>query len=146
MTSTIVQPTWLLDTNILSRVIKYPHELLGQRLRDLFDQQPGALVTSMIVECELMFGAARVESTVLPKKITDLLQFIPVLALEQNVVAHYATIRAHLQRQGAPIGPNDTLIAAHALALDCTLVTDKETEFRRVPGLRVENWLTGVSA
>ncbi len=140
MTSTFVKPRWLLDTNILSRVIKHPHELLGQRLRDLFDHHPGALVTSMIVECELMFGAARVESAVLPKKITALLQFIPVLAMEQNVVPHYATIRAHLERQGTPIGPNDTLIAAHALALDCTLVTDNEAEFRRVPGLRVENW------
>jgi tRNA(fMet)-specific endonuclease VapC len=146
MTRTMAQPKWLLDTNILSRVIKYPHELLGQRLRDLFDQQPGALVTSMVVECELMFGAARVQSTVLPKKITDLLQFIPVLALEQNVVPHYATIRAHLQRQGTPIGPNDTLIAAHALALDCTLVTDNDAEFLRVPGLRVENWLSKISA
>jgi len=141
MTSTMAQPRWLLDTNILSRVIKYPHELLGQRLRDLFDQQPGALVTSMVVECELMFGAARVQSTVLPKKITDLLLFIPVLALEQNVVQHYATIRTHLEKAGTPIGPNDTLIAAHALALDCTLVTDNEAEFLRVPGLRVENWL-----
>ena len=146
MTRTMAQPKWLLDTNILSRVIKYPHELLGQRLRDLFDQQQGALVTSMVVECELMFGAARVQSTVLSKKITDLLQFIPVLALEQNVVPHYATIRAHLQRQGTPIGPNDTLIAAHALALDCTLVTDNDVEFLRVPGLRVENWLSRISA
>ena len=145
MTSTIIKPKWLLDTNILSKVIKCPHERLGQRLRDLFEQQPGALITSVVVECELMFGAARVESTVLPRKITDLLQFIPVLALTQNVVPHYATIRAHLQRQGTPIGPNDTLIAAHALALDCTLVTDNEVEFRRVPGLRVENWLTGVN-
>jgi tRNA(fMet)-specific endonuclease VapC len=140
MSNAAFQPRWLLDTHILSRVIKYPHELLGQRLRDLFDQQPGALVTSMVVECELMFGAARVQSTVLPKKISDLLQFIPVLPLEQNVVPHYASIRTHLQRQGTPIGPNDTLIAAHALALDCTLVTDNETEFLRVPGLRVENW------
>ena len=142
MTSTIAKPRWLLDTNILSNVIKYPHEPLGQRLRDLFDQQPGALITSVVVECELMFGAARVESTALPKKITGLLQFIPVLTLAQNVVPHYATIRAHLQRQGTLIGPNDTLIAAHALALDCTLVTGNEAEFRRVPGLRVENWLT----
>ena len=145
MTSTIIKPKWLLDTNILSKVIKCPHERLGQRLRDLFEQQPGALITSVVVECELMFGAARVESTVLPRKITDLLQFIPVLALTQNVVPHYTTIRAHLQRQGTPIGPNDTLIAAHALALDCTLVTDNEAEFCRVPGLRVENWLTGVN-
>ena len=141
MNPTQAKPRWLLDTNILSRVIKYPHELLAMRLRDLFEQQPGALVTSMVVESELMFGATRVASTVLPKKISDLLQFIPVLALERNVVQHYANIRTHLERSGTPIGPNDTLIAAHALALDCVLVTHNDAEFSRVPGLPVENWL-----
>jgi tRNA(fMet)-specific endonuclease VapC len=143
MNASVVKPTWLLDTNILSKVIKLPHEALGQRLRDYFDQQPGALVTSMVVECELRFGAARVQSTVLTKKITDLLHFIPVLALDHDVVQHYATIRTHLEKAGTPIGPNDTLIAAHALALDCILVTNNDAEFLRVPGLRVENWLTG---
>jgi tRNA(fMet)-specific endonuclease VapC len=144
-----VKPKWLLDTNILSKVIKLPHEALGQRLRDYFDQQPGALVTSMVVECELRFGAARVESTVLTKKISDLLHFIPVLALDHDVVQHYAIIRTHLEKAGTPIGPigpNDTLIAAHALALDCILVTNNDTEFLRVPGLRVENWLTDAQA
>ncbi len=141
MTPAQAQPKWLLDTNVLFRVIKYPHEFLAMRLRDLFEQQPGALVTSMVVESELMFGATRVESTAFSKKISDLLQFIPVLALERNVVQHYAAIRTHLEKAGTPIGPNDTLIAAHALALDCTLVTDNEAEFLRVPGLRVENWL-----
>lgn len=53
----------------------------------------------------------------------------------------YGRIRADLQRRGQPIGSNDLLIAAHALALDCILVTDNEREFSRVPGLRVENWL-----
>jgi tRNA(fMet)-specific endonuclease VapC len=141
MTPTLVKPKWMLDTNILSKVIKFPHEALGQRLRDYFDQQPGTLVTSMVVECELRFGAARVESTVLTKKISDLLRLIPVLPLNHDVVQHYATIRTHLEKAGTPIGPNDTLIAAHALALDCTLVSDNDTEFLRVPGLRVENWL-----
>lgn len=61
------------------------------------------------------------------------------------MVQHYATIRTHLEKACTPIGPNDMLIAAHALALDCTLVTDNDTEFRRVPGLRVENWLTGIN-
>ena len=65
---------------------------------------------------------------------------MPVLPLDDAVPAHYATIRAHLERQGTPIGPNDTLIAAHALALDATLVS-ANAEFARVPGLRVENWL-----
>lgn len=141
MNPTQAKPRLLLDTNTLFRVIKYPHELLAMRLRDLVEQQPGALVTSMVVESELMFGATRVASTVLSKKIYDLLQFIPVLALERNAVQHYATLRTHLEKAGTPIGPNDTLIAAHALALDCTLVTNNTAKFLRVPGLRVENWL-----
>ena len=70
---------------------------------------------------------------------------IEVLPLDPTVSAHYAQLRTHLEQCDTPIGPNDTFIAAHALALDCTLVTDNETEFRRVPGLRVENWLTGIS-
>lgn len=135
------KPLWLLDTNILSNVIKRPHDLVGQRLRDIADQHPGALVTSVIVECELIFGATRVSSSTLAQKISNLLKLVPVVALPQDIAEHYASIRAHLERQGTPIGPNDTLIAAHALALDCTLVTDNETEFRRVPGLRVKNWL-----
>lgn len=146
MTPTQAKPRWLLDTNVISSIIKYPHELLAQRLRDLFEEQPGALVTSMVVESELMFGATRVASAVLPKKISDLLQFIPVLALERNVVQHYATIRTYLEKAGTPIGPNDTLIAAHALALRCTLVTNNSAEFSRVPGLRVENWLVDTGA
>lgn len=135
------KPLWLLDTNILSSVIKRPHDLVGQRLRDIADQHPGAMVTSVIVECELMFGARRVNSAPLTQKIGQLLKLVPVMALQQEIAEHYATIRAHLERQGTPIGPNDLLIAAHALALDCTLVTDNEAEFCRVPSLRVENWL-----
>lgn len=135
------KPLWLLDTNILSKVMKQPDGALGQRLRQVSDQYPGALVTSIINECELCFGAARVNSVALSGKIFNLLQLIPAQPLTADVAGHYATIRTHLERQGTPIGPNDTLIAAHALALGCTLVTDNETEFRRVPGLKVENWL-----
>lgn len=135
------KPLWLLDTNILSSVIKRPHDLAGQRLREQADLRPGAMVTSVVVECELLFGAKRIASAALTRKITDLLELVPPLALQPDIATHYASIRAHLESLGTPIGPNDTLIAAHALALDCTLVTDNETEFRRVPGLRVENWL-----
>ena len=69
---------------------------------------------------------------------------IDVLPLDASVAADYARIRALLESKGKPIGANDLLIAAHALALDATLVTDNETEFRRVPGLKVENWLADV--
>lgn len=141
MSLPVDKPRWLLDTNILSNVIKRPHDLLGQRLRDIADKHPCAMVTSVIVECELMFGARRVSSSTIAQKISTLLKLVPVMALQQEIAEHYASIRAHLERQGKPIGPNDLLIAAHALALDCTLITDNEAEFRRVPGLRVENWL-----
>lgn len=67
------------------------------------------------------------------------MQRLPVLALDEQVSPHYARIRTALEQAGTPIGPNDALIAAHALALDCTLVT-ADAEFDRVPGLRVENW------
>ncbi|MHB8951322.1 MAG: PIN domain-containing protein [Rhodoferax sp.] len=140
MSSTAIKPLWLLDTNILSQVIKRPDGALGQRLRQMSDKFPGAMVTSVIVKCELSFGAARVNSVVLQGKIFSLLRLIPALPLTSDVAEYYATIRAHLERQGTPIGPNDTLIAAHALALDATLVSG-DAEFARVPGLRVENWL-----
>ena len=68
------------------------------------------------------------------------------MPLDLSVSGHYAHIRTHLERFGTRIGPNDTLIAAHALALDCTLVTGNEPKFRRVPGFRVENWLAQESA
>lgn len=139
MTGTATRPIWLLDTNILSNVIKQPDGVVGQRLRVLSEQFPGAMVTSVVVECELSFGALRVNSAALTGKIFNLLQLIPALALNPDVVSHYATTRAHLERQGTPIGPNDMFIAAHALALGATLVT-ADAEFARIPGLQVENW------
>jgi tRNA(fMet)-specific endonuclease VapC len=65
---------------------------------------------------------------------------IKLFNFESTAVQRYANLRHNLEGQGTPIGPNDMLIAAHALALECTVVTDNEEEFRRVPGLRVENW------
>ena len=64
-----------------------------------------------------------------------------LLGLLEDVVAHYARVRAYLEKRGTPIGPNDLWLAAHALCTDLTVVTGNEREFKRVPGLRVENWL-----
>ena len=143
MTSTATG--WMLDTNILSHAIRYPRGPLAVRIQQLSAQAGNPLCTSLVVACELSFGAEKAGSITLASKIETLLQFVPAKAMDGNVVQHYATIRTYLQRQGTPIGPNDTLIAAHALALDCTLVTDNEAEFHRVPGLRVENWLTSTT-
>jgi tRNA(fMet)-specific endonuclease VapC len=138
---TATAPVWMLDTNILSHAIRYPRGPLAVRIQQLSAQSGGALCTSLVVECELSFGAEKVGSNKLASKIETMLEFVPSKAIDHDVVQHYATIRTHLEKAGTPIGPNDTLIAAHALALDCTLVTDNEAEFLRVPGLRVENWL-----
>lgn len=132
-------PRWLLDTNVLSQVIRQPHAPMAQKLSSLSEQHPDALITSVVVQCELMFGAQRVGSDRLATRIVELAQLIPVMPLEAEVVPEYAKLRTLLERAGTPIGPNDTLIAAHAMALGCTLVT-ADAEFDRVPGLRVENW------
>ena len=70
-----------------------------------------------------------------------MLSALEILPLEPPADERYAEIRHHLARRGTPIGPNDLLIAAHALAADLTLVTANTREFERVPSLRVDNWL-----
>lgn len=132
---------WMLDTNILSHAIRHPHGPLATRIQQLSALAEEVLCTSLVVACELSYGAEKAGSIALASKIEALLTFIPPKAMDGQVVPHYANIRAHLERLGTPIGPRDALIAAHALALGAALVTDNETEFRRVPGLRVENWL-----
>ncbi|MBK1723611.1 type II toxin-antitoxin system VapC family toxin [Thiocystis violacea] len=129
---------YLLDTNILSALIREPQgpvaTLLSRRGHD-------RVCTSLIVAAELRFGALKRGSPVLLDKVSDLLASMPVLPLEAGVDEAYARVRLALEQAGTPIGPNDLLIAAHALDQDLTLVTDNADEFRRVPTLRVENWL-----
>ncbi|NEX21315.1 type II toxin-antitoxin system VapC family toxin [Thiorhodococcus mannitoliphagus] len=130
---------YLLDTNILSALIREPQgavaTLLSRRGHD-------RMCTSLIVAAELRFGALKRGSPVLLDKVSDLLASMPVLPLEAGVDEAYARVRLALEQAGTPIGPNDLLIAAHALDQDLTLVTDNAAEFSRVPALRVENWLT----
>jgi tRNA(fMet)-specific endonuclease VapC len=132
---------WLLDTNIISAAMKRPNGPVALRLQQISAATPDLLCTSIVVACELRFGAHKVASEKLAAKIDTLLHFIRPLDLTLAVASHYARIRTELESNGERNGPNDMLIAAHALALDATLVTDNEGEFRRVVGLRVENWL-----
>lgn len=142
---------FLLDTNIISHMMKNPQGIVAERVRQVTLQlAPGTaqapLCTSTIVQCELLYGLAKNPSAKLRAAYAITMQYIPVLALEPLVAQHYSQLRVALEAQGSPIGPNDTLIAAHALALGCTLVTDNEAAFARVPGLRVENWLKPATA
>lgn len=130
----------LLDTNVISRLIKEPAGVSASRLSQVGDDR---VCTSIVVACELRFGAAQRGSERLAEAVERVLDAIPVLILEQPVDEHYANIRSDLQSRGTPIGPNDLLIAAHARSLGLTLVTENEREFLRVSQLKVENWQAG---
>jgi len=133
--------TYLLDTNVISHVMRNPMGLVAQRIfgREEHEGNSG-VCTSLVVQCELLFGLHKLPNPKWERQYHRAMASITVEPLGQDVVAHYATVRAYLEAQGQPIGPNDTLIAAHALALGATLVT-ADAEFTRVPGLKVENWL-----
>lgn len=129
---------YLLDTNILSDLLRHDAGLAAQRLGLVGED---AVCTSIVVAAELRFGAARRRSPRLSSDVEALLDRLTVLPLRAPADRHWAEIRADLESRGAPIGGNDLLIAAHALAEGCILVTGNVGEFSRVSGLAVENWL-----
>ena len=129
---------YLLDTNILSDLVRHPQGLVFQRIATVGED---SVCTSIIVACELRFGAAKSSSSRLIQQLERILEVLPILPLEPPVDRHYAAIRNYLEQAGTPIGPNDLLIAAHALALDLTLVTANTREFGRVSALSLDNWL-----
>ncbi|HEY3778018.1 MAG TPA: type II toxin-antitoxin system VapC family toxin [Rhizomicrobium sp.] len=129
---------FLLDTNIISNVIRDSHGHAATRFRQRGVDQ---CCTSIVVAAELRFGAIRKASPILTRRVEAILTHLAVIPLESPVDHHYAILRKELERAGKPIGANDMFIAAHALALGCTLITDNVREFSRVKSLTVENWL-----
>jgi tRNA(fMet)-specific endonuclease VapC len=98
------------------------------------------IAISAISEAELRFGIAKRKNERLQKELDRFLEIHTVLEFSSDHVPEYARLRLHLERAGTPIGGMDMLIAAQAIALDLVLVTNNEREFRRVPGLKIENW------
>ena len=129
---------YLLDTNIISDMIRNPDGTVARHIEQL---GPKDIFISIVVAAELRYGCAKKGSSKLLAKVENVLETIPVLPLDIPADAEYATIRAELEAAGQPIGMNDLLIAAHAYALGLTLVTDNTREFSRIRGLSVENWL-----
>jgi tRNA(fMet)-specific endonuclease VapC len=129
---------FLLDTNIASDLIRNPQGRVARRIDAVGADD---VCTSIVVAAELRFGAARGASARIAGLVEGLLMRLTVLPLESPADSVYGGLRTQLERAGTPIGPNDLLIAAHALALGHTLVTDNVREFSRVKGLAVENWL-----
>lgn len=130
--------THLLDTNIISDLVRNPTGAVFQQISAVGETN---ICTSIVVACELRFGARRSGSLRLQQRLEQILELLAVLPLDAPADAHYAEIRTRLEQQGTPIGSNDLLIAAHALALNVTLVSANLREFERVPDLQVTNWI-----
>ena len=129
----------MLDTNIVSAIIRQPRSDLANRIADL---PRHAFGISLVVAAELRYGAFCKGSPRLTRQVEAVLEGIDLLPLEEPADWHYGDIRSELSRQGEPIGHNDLLIAAHARALDLTLVSENMRVFSRVPALGVEDWLS----
>jgi tRNA(fMet)-specific endonuclease VapC len=129
---------YLLDTNICIYIRqKRPEEVL-RRFRKL---RPGEAGLSVITYGELLYGAAKSKQRDLAlERLHELIALMPALALPEEAAEAYGTIRAELESKGEMIGNNDLWIAAHAMAVGLTLVTNNESEFRRVHGLKIQNW------
>jgi tRNA(fMet)-specific endonuclease VapC len=133
-----MEPRYLLDTNICIYIRqKRPEEVL-RHFRKL---RPGEAALSVITYGELLYGAAKSAQRVRAlERLRELVQLLPALSLPEAAAETYGTIRAELETKGEMIGNNDLWIAAHAVVAGLTLVTNNESEFRRVRGLKIQNW------
>lgn len=132
---------YLLDTNILSEVLKkQPNPRLADRLGRT---PPSSQFTSCICVLELRYGSQRRQDHQLfwRRIRAELLSRVTILGLSENAAVIAADLLAYLERRGEPIGLPDALIAATALESGLTMVTANIRHFRRIPKLRIENWL-----
>ena len=130
--------SYLLDTSVLSHLVRQPQGPVAARIAVVGEDN---VATSIVVACELRYGAVKRGSRRLTRQVEAILDAISILPLEAGTDRHYAAIRSALEKKGTPIGANDMLIAAQARALQAICVTANVAELRRVPSLKVENWL-----
>jgi tRNA(fMet)-specific endonuclease VapC len=129
---------YLLDTNIVSDLVRNPQGKVAGHILRVGETK---VCTSIIVAAELRYGAEKKQSARLSVQLEAVLGALEIVPLEKPADVSYGTIRAQLERAGKPIGGNDLLIAAQALTLGYTVVTNNEKEFSRVKQLNLENWL-----
>jgi tRNA(fMet)-specific endonuclease VapC len=122
----------------VSDLTRYPRGRVAGRIAKIGDR---LVCTSIIVAAELRYGVAKKGSPRLSAQVETVLSALDVIALESPVDAVYGQLRARLEQAGRRMGANDLLIAAHALTLGYTIVTDNEREFSRIDDLAIENWL-----
>ena len=129
---------YLLDTNIVSDLVRNPQGKIAQHIRKVGEAQ---VCTSIIVAAELRYGATKKGSPKLSSQLQAVLGALEILPFETPADATYGELRTHLEKAGTPIGANDLLIAAQALSLGYAVVTDNDSELARVKDLHCENWL-----
>jgi len=129
---------YLLDTNILSDLVRNPQGRITQHIRRVGEAQ---VCTSIIVAAELRYGSAKKGSPRLTAQLAAVLNALEILPFDAPADVIYGSLRAGLEQKGKPIGANDLLIAAQAIAFGHVLVTDNEREFARIDQLKYENWL-----
>jgi tRNA(fMet)-specific endonuclease VapC len=128
---------FLLDTNICLYALKQNQAVLSR----LLSERPIDVGLSVITEGELRAGAARsTASTKTTRLLENFLRPLTIVEFTPEDAAAYAAVRAKLEHAGTPIGPLDALIAAQAVARKVTLVSNNQREFKRIAGLRLENW------
>jgi len=129
---------YLLDTDILVYIRRGRPLHVLDRFRTM---KPGDVALSVITYGELLFGIEKKQVGPEPlQRLQELVSLIQIMPLPIEAGRTYGTLRAALEARGEMIGNNDLWIASHALSADLTLVTNNEREFRRVDGLRIENW------
>ena len=129
---------YLLDTNIVSELIKNPFGIVRARIDHVGADN---VFMSVIVAGELQIGVINRGSQRLRERVYEAFTYIPVWPLPINVSEFYGPLRYDLNQRGLPISANDMWIAAHALAEDAVLVTNNIREFSRIANLKVENWM-----
>jgi len=129
---------YMLDTNIISDLVRNPQGAVCDKITEVGEE---AICISIITAAELRYGCAKRGSPRLLQQVEAVLEGLDILALDIPADSEYGGIRAELEAAGKPIGPNDLLIAAHAYALNAVLVTANLSEFNRIRGLKLENWL-----
>jgi tRNA(fMet)-specific endonuclease VapC len=128
---------YLLDTNIISDLMKHPAGVITGWIRKVGED---SVFTSVIVIAEVEYGIEKKQSLRLREQLEGIRPSLTILPLTQPAEKHYARVRVVTEQRGWTIGQNDLLIAAHALSLDAIVVTD-DRAFLQMPGVRVENWL-----
>jgi len=130
-------PTYMLDTDSVSLALRGQ----GRVAECILDHRPSELCISSITLAELRYGAEMRRSRKLRRLIRTFEDSVEVMPFDHSAAIQFGVVAVELARRGEPIGSFDTLLAAHALSLDLTFITNNERHFKRVPGLSTENWI-----